>query len=80
MFVVGFLLEEFEMKYIFELVDKKMILKLVNEDIPEETAEIVLREEYKEIILMFTRDMILEELQNRLFVRMANLEIDELTK
>ena len=68
------------MKYIFELVDKKMILKLVNEDIPEETAEIVLREEYKEIILMFTRDMILEELQNRLFVRMANLEIDELTK
>lgn len=50
------------MKYIFELVDKKMILKLVNEDIPEETAEIVLREEYKEIILMFTRDMILEEL------------------
>lgn len=68
------------MKYIFELVGKEMTLKLVNGDIPEENAEIVLREEYKEIILMFTRDMILEELQNRLFVRMANLEIDELTK
>lgn len=68
------------MKYIFELVDKKMILKLVNEDIPEETAEIVLTNEYQELILIFTREILLEEMDNKLFMRMASHEIEELTK
>lgn len=68
------------MKYVFEITGKEMKLTLIDNKISDVNVEIVLNEEYKELISIFTREILINEMNNKLFMRLANHEIEEMIK
>lgn len=68
------------MKYIFERNGKEMDLTMLDENDPNICEKIVLPEEYRDVISLFINEIIFEEIKSRNFLRMASMEIEEITR
>lgn len=68
------------MKYIFERNGKEMNLTMLDETDPNICEKLTLPEEYRDVISLFINEIIFEEIKSRNFLRMASMEIEEITR